>query len=75
MIDWEMAYRLRFNRGLNLPAVEGKYTDPRLFEIVKEIHELEKRIGELDAEIMRNVPEDTEEEEWAPYYSNPGCDD
>ena len=59
MIDWKMACRLRFLRGLKLFAVEGKYSDPRLFELVKELEKLETRISEIDSELLSHLePED-----------------
>lgn len=67
MIDWDMAYRLRFKSGFSLPVKEDKYTDPRIFEIAREIYELEQRISELHKEIMCNasiIPDEFEYEDY-----------
>ena len=50
-----MACRLRFLRKLRLPAVEGKYSDPRLFELIQELEKLETRISEIDSELLSHL--------------------
>jgi hypothetical protein len=67
MIDWDMAYRLRFKSGFSLPIKEEKYSEPRIFEIAKEIHELELKISELHKEIMRNASIVSDEFEYEDY--------
>lgn len=49
-IDIDLAFKLRFKRGLLLPT-DGVYTEPRLKEIADEQAALFQRIGELDSEL------------------------
>lgn len=51
MIDIELAYRLRFKRGLKLP-INTHYTIDRLREIANEQDDLFNRLNELDNEIV-----------------------
>ena len=52
MITADIAYNLRFERGLSLP-VDREYDNPRIKEIAIEQATLLKRLSELDGELVK----------------------
>jgi hypothetical protein len=61
VITWELADRLIFERGIEIPVKEPhEYEDRRLYEIAKELHELYVKQAWLWSEITVRACADKE---------------